>query len=466
MLSASLRAYRLGPETLAARRLIVVDYLNSVPLAAAPEHGEVHGLGRRPARVVRGRSPTANRALADEGAPVRARAQVYKQILALILSARRPSYYLVEDQEALETFTDSYLRLMSEEGIIDGTLRDAALAQRLEFRTRTPSSVDYAERKAANVMRARLSSLLAVPALYDLDRLDVTARSTLVEPAQESVTRLLRSLRDPKTVQALGLKGLHLLDDRGDPARVIYSFTLYEKTPGANRVRVQTDSFDQPFDINAGARLDLGSSAKLRTLITYLEVVSALHARFAPLAPDELRAIEVHRRDQLTAWAVEYLGKARDKGLRPMLDASMERRYSASPGRSSPPAGACRPSTTSSPRKTRASCRCAMPFAIGQPRVHPAPAGRRAVSPLPGARVPRPHPGRPDGAAPRGVPHTLRRPRRQRVDPPVLPEIPGQDRGGGPRGNRRAVSGRPRPGSRRSCARRTPRRASRTCARC
>ena len=40
----------------------------------------------------------------------------------------------------------------------------------------------------------------------------------------------------------------------------------------------------------------------------------------------------VARRDQLTAWAVEYLGRARDKGLRPMLDASMERRYSANPG--------------------------------------------------------------------------------------------------------------------------------------
>ena len=181
-------------------------------------------------------------------------------------------------------------------------------------------------------MRARLSSLLGVPALYDLDRLDLTAHSTLVEPAQESVTRLLRSLRDPAIVQALGLKGLHLLDDRGDPARVIYSFTLYEKTAGANRVRVQTDSFDQPFDINAGARLDLGSSAKLRTLISYLEVVAALHAWLAPLGPDELRAIEVHRRDHLTAWAVEYLGRARDKGLRPMLDAAMERRYSANPG--------------------------------------------------------------------------------------------------------------------------------------
>ena len=221
---------------------------------------------------------------------------------------------------------------MSEEGVIDGSLRDAALAERLEFRTRSLSSIDYTERKGANLMRARLSSLLGVPSLYDLDRLDLTARSTLVESAQESVTRVLRSLRDPAIVQALGLKGFHLLDDRGHPARVIYSFTLYEKTAGANRVRVQTDSFDQPFDINAGARLDLGSSAKLRALISYLEIVAALHAWLAPLGPDELRAVEVHKRDQLTAWSVEHLGRARDKRLRPMLDASMERRYSASPG--------------------------------------------------------------------------------------------------------------------------------------
>jgi len=35
MASASLRAYRHGPETLPARRNIVRDYLNTVPLAAA-----------------------------------------------------------------------------------------------------------------------------------------------------------------------------------------------------------------------------------------------------------------------------------------------------------------------------------------------------------------------------------------------------------------------------------------------
>jgi len=128
----------------------------------------------------------------------------------------------------------------------------------------------------------------------------------------------------------LGLKGFHLLE-RGDPARMIYSVTLYERGPGVNWLRVQTDNFDQPLDINAGAKLDLGSTAKLRTLITYLEVIAALHHRYADLTPKQLRAMKVHPRDRLTAWAVEYLAQAPGAGLTAMLEATMDRRYSASP---------------------------------------------------------------------------------------------------------------------------------------
>jgi membrane peptidoglycan carboxypeptidase len=45
MMTASLRTYQGGAHTRAARRQIVADYLDSLPLAAAPGHGEVHGLG-------------------------------------------------------------------------------------------------------------------------------------------------------------------------------------------------------------------------------------------------------------------------------------------------------------------------------------------------------------------------------------------------------------------------------------
>jgi membrane peptidoglycan carboxypeptidase len=333
MVSASLRTYRGGPRTLPARRQIAVDYLNSMPLAATPDHGEVHGLDDGLRAWFGADLPAINEALSDESRPVGAvRAKAYKRVLSLILAARRPSYYLVENRAALEDFTDSYLRVLAAAGVIDADLRDAAIAQRLDFRTRSATAVDFTERKGANLVRSRLAGLLGVPALYDLDRLDLTARSTLSEPAQEAVTRILDSLKDPKTVKALGLTGFHLLDERGDPARVIYSFTLYERGAGANLVRVQTDSLDQPLDLNAGARLDLGSSAKLRALISYLEVVAELHARFSGESAQALRATEVHRRDQLTAWAVDYLARATDRRLLPMLEAAMDRRYSANPG--------------------------------------------------------------------------------------------------------------------------------------
>ena len=45
MASASLRAYLHGEYTLPWRRQIVVDYLNTVPLAAQAGFGEVNGLG-------------------------------------------------------------------------------------------------------------------------------------------------------------------------------------------------------------------------------------------------------------------------------------------------------------------------------------------------------------------------------------------------------------------------------------
>lgn len=44
MISASVRAYQDGPDTLEARKNVVRDYLNSVPLSAVPGHGEVHGM--------------------------------------------------------------------------------------------------------------------------------------------------------------------------------------------------------------------------------------------------------------------------------------------------------------------------------------------------------------------------------------------------------------------------------------
>ena len=118
----------------------------------------------------------------------------------------------------------------------------------------------------------------------------------------------------------------------GDPSKVIYSFALYERLPDANVLRVETDNYNQPLSINQGTRLQLGSTAKLRTLVNYLQIVEQLHDRYARLSPAELRSVQAPPGDNLTQWAVAYLAAASDRGLRPMLEAALDRKYSGSPG--------------------------------------------------------------------------------------------------------------------------------------
>jgi membrane peptidoglycan carboxypeptidase len=141
MLTASARAYRNGPDTTAARREIVVDYLDSTPLGSRPGYGEIIGVpealwiwyGTDPAEAARVlNAPAATKAqIARKG-------EVYRQILALLLAGRRPAYYLNGDGAAVAALTDSYLRLLAAAGVIDPALRNAALAARPHFRMQLP----------------------------------------------------------------------------------------------------------------------------------------------------------------------------------------------------------------------------------------------------------------------------------------------------------------------------------------
>jgi len=275
MASASLRAYLDGENTLWRRRQIVTDYLNTVPLSAKAGFGEVNGIGDGLWAWFGRDFAEVNRLLATPLADPRG-ALAFKQALSLMVAQRRPSYYLAEGAPVLRQLTDSYLRLMTDAGLISPALRDAALPLALQLQAQFAAvrPASFVERKAANAVRGKLQSLLAMPRAYDLDRLDLAVASTLDGELQRAATALLRSLGDRKAAQAAGLYGFRLLSEGDDPSKITFSFTLFERGERSNLLRVQTDSFDQPFDLNEGARLDLGSTAKLRTLITYLELVA------------------------------------------------------------------------------------------------------------------------------------------------------------------------------------------------
>ncbi len=334
MASASVRAYKGGEDTTAFRKQLVLDYVNSVPLSAAPGAGEVNGLGDG-LFVWYGTDFTElNRLLEQKettGLELEQQARVLKQVISLMIAHRRPSYYLVKGRSELAVVSNSYARLLAQGGFIAPALSEAVQTQPLVFRNFTENSAapQIATNKGINVVRNRLGTLFDA-SLYDLDRMDLTVSSTLNSKLQEEATWYLQSLQTKTGAEAMGLIGKYLLaTDQADA--LSYSFTLFERTPIGNVVRVQTDTTEMPFDINEGSKLELGSTAKLRTLTTYLEVIAELFGEISKLSPAEIEEFKEQRPDTLSAWVCGQLLEDPLLPLRTLLKAAMERPYSANP---------------------------------------------------------------------------------------------------------------------------------------
>jgi membrane peptidoglycan carboxypeptidase len=331
--AATLRAYRDGPDTRAVRRELVVDYLNSLPLAAVPGHGEVLGLREGLEAWYGADFDLVNerlRRIAPRGPVSGDQALAYAQALSLILATQRPTTYLLESPGALAARMSSYLPLLEQEGAISPELRAAAARAPLARRSSVPPRSGAVSRKPAAPIRTRLVEMLGVSGYPELDLLDLRVESTLDRRAQLLAAETLRELRDPRRAAAQGLTGFRLLAP-GDAEGVVYSFSLYERGVGANRLLVQTDNFASALDISEGAKLDLGSTAKLRTLVSYLEALTALHEELAARDPAELRALPVHPKDRLTGWALVTLAARPGLSRSEFLEVGLARRYSASP---------------------------------------------------------------------------------------------------------------------------------------
>ena len=331
IIGASLKAYREGPNTQGWRERIIIDYLNTVPLAAALGYGEIHGLGEALYAWFGMRLDEAVAALnAPEQTPAKVRA--FKHILTLLISVRAPSDFLVDERDALEEKVDQFTRLMARAGIIDWEF--AAELQETPIRflpaAPLPPQPSSSRNKAANAIRTNMMDALGLGNLYDLNRLHLQVGSTFDVPLQKEVTEFLNRLADPQFVKAQGLNGERLLE-HADPSKVIYSFLLVEATPAGNHIRVQADNFAAPFDFNRSVKLELGSTAKLRTITHYLELIAELHRELSGLEPEKLAQRGQAARDPLTRWAVETLEKEKSLALQPFLDAAMTRKYSTTP---------------------------------------------------------------------------------------------------------------------------------------
>ena len=307
-------------------------------MAARHGQGEVIGLADGLRDWYGADFATVNRLLAADERTLSpsesaARAQACRQVLSLFWRLREPTRELVHRPDLLQSKIGRYLRVLCRSGIISRQLRDAALraSARPRLFAARQTAARFTANKGPNAIRVALLPLLGIDNTYALDRLDLTVRTTLDARVQKSVSAFLDGLSNTAAVQAGGLDQFQLLD-RGNPRSVIYSVTLYERGQGANLLRVRTDNYNQPLDINQGTRLQLGSTAKLRTLINYLQIIEQLHDRYAALSPAALQSVTVLPGDNLTRWALDYLAAANDRSLQPMLEAALARKYSGNPG--------------------------------------------------------------------------------------------------------------------------------------
>ncbi len=323
MLAASVRVYRRGPDTREERRRIILDYLNSMPLAAVPGYGEVQGLGEGLWAWSGTRLPDAMNGLSPDR-PIEERAQAFKRILAMLCAVRAPTTYLSRNPEALDRRVSYYTRKLAAAGVIEpevaGRMEATPLSAVIATRSSPPPRRLLAT-KATTAMRVHLQQALGVPGLYELDRLHLAVQTTLDRDLQDSAETLLARLGDSTFLASRGLRGKRLLSS-GDPQQVVYSVLLFEKTREGNAVRVQADNLSQQLDLNDGMKLELGSTAKLRVLAHYLELVEGLY-RGGP--GGEAAA------DPITAWAAQTLRDSAGIGLPRFLELALERRYSASP---------------------------------------------------------------------------------------------------------------------------------------
>ncbi len=331
--SASMRVYLDGEDTREARKKILLDYLNSTPLSARPGFGEINSIGDG---LWAWFGIDLNDATAAMNAPdtdpeaLKTKARVYRAALGLILAQRRPSHYLQSNRGALDNLIDATLDRLQTANVISTALHDAAKSATLSFLPEAPPPPQppYIEQKAVNALRTHLLNLLSLRNLYEVDRLDLSGHTTLNRDGEKQLVDFLKKMDDKDFVNSIGLYGFRLLKPENDLKKIKWSVVLYERGADSNKIRLQADNIDGPFDMNEGMKLDLGSTAKLRTLVTYLEIIAELHRRYAGLDPEDLQDLADDAPDNLTAWAIGYLTAHPDADLETMLGASLDRQYS------------------------------------------------------------------------------------------------------------------------------------------
>ncbi len=338
MVTASLRAYYDGPNTLKRREEIVTTYLNSTPLASMPGYGEIIGLpdalriwfgtDLAEATEVLNKTPRTAAELSRQG-------EIYRQVLAFLVSGRRPSYYLLDDRAALGVLIDNHLYALANAGVISPSLRDAALNADLHFRSRAAGDHGRGVLCSAQIDRGG-----AQPA----GRPVAPSRSVRARPARPDRRDLDRSpiRRRASPMSWSGCRIRLSCAARACTATVCSTAPIRRRSPGASCCTSAATVTATICACTRTASTGRSTSTRVRNCSSarrpscarsppISQIIAKLHRQLADVPARDLSRLAASADDALSGWAASYLARASDRSLQPMLEAALQRRYSAAP---------------------------------------------------------------------------------------------------------------------------------------
>lgn len=329
MLTASTEMYALGLDTRTQRKNKIVEYINTASFAGHPRFGEIKGVKDAMAILYGSKDYDEKlRAMNDDAETARA----FRQMFSLVMAVKMPDESLrsVKGYQALQERIDNFTKLLIDEKVITASFADKVIATKIDFSEIGKNPLLDAKPprdKFVDSMRLAVMNKLKlnpVDGMYKLDRWDLQVMSTLDHAANAAVTAKLKSFNDPEVAKQYGLTGFQLLRPEAAP-KVTWAITINERLPDGRVVtRVSTDTFKGSLDLNKGGRQNYGSTSKMRMATTFLEVIAELHDKHAAKTPEELKTIQIHPRDKLSRWAVNYLSNAEnDTSLEAMQRAAI-----------------------------------------------------------------------------------------------------------------------------------------------
>ena len=319
MFSASLLVYLKSRDTIEARKNIILNYINNVPLGSFPGIGEIFGIGDGLNIWFGSNFEKENNILKNCDKDIIKCGESYRKILALFLAQRCPTRLLSGNRNKLFELLNNYLDNLFFEGVISYELKNSSMG-RLQFKNKINNFIST-KKLISDPVRFYLLNKLAINKTYDLDKFDLIVNSSINK-------KLYNDLYNKAAIEIKkhkSITGKYLL--KNNKQDFILSFLLFEKVGNINYLRAQFDQFPSRFSANDSMKLELGSTAKFRVLVSYLQLIENTF-NYLYKHPNYI----IHPKDKMTLWVKEWQDKNPGGSSINILNDSMDRKFSGSAG--------------------------------------------------------------------------------------------------------------------------------------